>query len=159
MALRRYKSLPETSYQVVIHFIVGMIVLSALLPLVYVIGMSLTSQNELIARNYFVIIPQEPTMEAYRRLLTSEILWRSIGVSVLRAVVGPLLTLVLTVVGAFVLSRKDLPGRNLLLLFVVATILFRGGLIPSYLVMHDLQLLNTFWSLVLPTAVDAFGLL
>jgi putative aldouronate transport system permease protein len=159
MPMRRYKSAAETSYQVVIHFVVAMIVLSALLPLVYVVGMSLTSQNELIDRNFFVIIPQEPTLEAYRRLLTSEILWRAIGVSVFRAVVGPVLTLVLTVIGAFVLSRKDLPGRNLLLLFVVATILFRGGLIPSYLVMHDLHLLNTVWSLILPTAVDAFGLL
>lgn len=157
--MRRYKSAAETSYQVVIHFVVAMVVLSALLPLVYVIGMSLTSQGELIDRNYFVIIPQEPTLEAYRRLLGSEILWRSIGVSAFRAVVGPLLTLVLTVIGAFVLSRRDLPGRNVLLMFIVATILFRGGLIPSYLVMHDLQLLNTVWSLVLPTAVDAFGLL
>lgn len=155
----RYKSPAETSYQVVIHFVVGMVVLSALLPLVYVIGMSLTSQGELIKRNYFVIIPQEPTLEAYRRLLTSEILWRSVAVSVFRTVVGPLLTLVLTVIGAFVLSRKDLPGRNILLTFVVATILFRGGLIPTYLVMHDLNLLNSVWSLVLPTAVDAFGLL
>ncbi len=155
----RYKSPAETSYQVVIHFVVGMVVLSALLPLIYVIGMSLTSQGELIERNYFVIIPQEPTFEAYRRLLTSEILWRSVAVSAFRTVVGPLLTLVLTVIGAFVLSRKDLPGRNVLLTFVVATILFRGGLIPTYLVMHDLNLLNTVWSLVLPTAVDAFGLL
>ena len=155
----RYKSPAETSYQVVIHFVVGMVVMSALLPLVYVIGMSLTSQGELIERNYFVIIPHEPTLEAYRRLLTSEILWRAMGVSVFRTVVGPLLTLVLTVIGAFVLSRKDLPGRNILLLFVVATILFRGGLIPTYLVMHDLNLLNSVWSLVLPTAVDAFGLL
>lgn len=157
--MRRYKSVAETSYQVVIHFIVAMVVLSALLPLVYVIGMSLTSQGELIDRNYFVIIPQEPTVEAYRRLLGSEILWRSIGISAFRAVVGPLLTLLLTVIGAFVLSRRDLPGRNVLLMFIVATILFRGGLIPTYLVMHDLQLLNTVWSLVLPTAVDAFGLL
>lgn len=155
----RYKSPAETSYQVVIHFVVAMVVLSAVLPLFYVIGMSLTSQGELIQRNYFVIIPREPTLEAYRRLLTSEILWRAMGVSVFRTVVGPLLTLVLTVIGAFVLSRKDLPGRNVLLMFVVATILFRGGLIPSYLVMHDLHLLNTVWSLVLPTAVDAFGLL
>lgn len=157
--MRHYRSPAETSYQVVIHFVVGMVVLSALLPLVYVIGMSLTSQSELIERNYFVIIPYEPTLEAYRRLLTSELLWRSVGVSVFRSVVGPLLTLVLTVIGAFVLSRRDLPGRNVLLAMVVLTILFRGGLIPSYLVLHDLELLNTVWSLVLPTAVDAFGLL
>lgn len=157
--MRHYRSPAETSYQVVIHFVVGMVVLSALLPLVYVIGMSLTSQSELIERNYFVVIPYEPTLEAYRRLLTSELLWRSVGVSVFRSVVGPLLTLVLTVIGAFVLSRRDLPGRTILLTMVVVTILFRGGLIPSYLVMHELELLNTVWSLVLPTAVDAFGLL
>lgn len=155
----RYKSPAETGYQIFIHFVVAMVVLSAILPLVYVVGMSLTSQGELIRRNFFVIIPEEPTLEAYRRLLTSELIWRSVGVSVFRTVVGPLLTLTMTVLGAYALARKTLPGRNILLVFVVATILFRGGLIPSYLVMGELELLDNIWSLVLPLAVDSFGLL
>jgi len=157
--MRIYRSPAEISYQAVVHFVVAMVVLSAIIPLVYVVGMSLTSQDELIARNYFVIVPHEPTVNAYKQLLSSSLLWRAMGISLLRTVLGPLLTLLLTVTGAYVLARKDLPGRNVMLMFVLVTILFRGGLIPSYLVMKDLHLINTLWSMILPSAVDAFGLL
>ncbi|MBZ2199526.1 carbohydrate ABC transporter permease [Occultella gossypii] len=158
--IKRFRGSPaEASYQVVVHFTIAVVALSALLPLVYVVGMSLTSQGELIARNYFVIIPNEPTIEAYRRLLSSKVLWNSVFISVFRTVVGPLVTIAFTVAGAYVLAKKDLPGRRILLTMVLVTILFRGGLIPSYLVMQQTGLLNTVWALILPLAVDSFGLL
>jgi putative aldouronate transport system permease protein len=154
-----YKSPAERVYQVVIHLIIGAIMLSALFPLVYVIGMSLTSQPELIRRNYFVIVPEQPTFAAYERILSSALVWKSMLISVVRSTVGPLLTLAMTVTGAFVLARKTLPGRNLLLFFVLATILFHGGLIPSYLVVKKLGLLDSIWALIIPPLVDTFGLL
>lgn len=154
-----YKSPAERAYQVVIHLVVLAIMLSAVFPLVYVVGMSLTSQPELIRRNYFVILPEEPTLASYERILSSVLVWQAMLISVLRSTIGPLLTLAMTVTGAFVLSRKTLPGRNLLLFFVLATILFHGGLIPSYLVIKQLGLLDSFWVYIVPLLVDTFGLL
>lgn len=154
-----YASRSERAYQIFIHTVVALVALSALFPLVYVVGMSLTSQSEMIARDYFVIIPQEPTFEAYKRIFASPLVWQSIGMSVLRSTLGPLLTLALTTVGAFVLSRKTLPGRGPLLFLVLFTILFHGGLIPSYLVMKQLHLIDSFWALIVPMLVDSFGLL
>lgn len=154
-----YRRGTEVTYQVVIHALVGVIALSALFPLVYVIGMSLTSQVELIQRGYFVIIPHEPKLNAYIRLLDSAAMWRALLMSVMRSTVGPLLGVALTLVGAYVLSHRTLPGRNLLLLIVLLTILFHGGMIPTYLVVRNLGVMNTFWALIVPLLVDSFGLL
>ena len=149
-----YRRGTEVTYQVVIHALVGVIALSALFPLVYVIGMSLTSQVELIQRGYFVIIPHEPKLNAYVRLLDSAAMWRALLMSVMRSSIGPLLGVALTLVGAYVLSHRTLPGRNLLLLIVLLTILFHGGMIPTYLVVRNLGVMNTFWALIVPLLVE-----
>ncbi len=154
-----YKSASERTYQIVIHLIVISVAISAVFPLLYVIGMSLTTKAEMIARNYFVIIPLEPTLEAYKRLLASPVIWNAFVVSTGRAVVGPLLTLLLTTIGAYVLAQRTLPGRGIFLFFILATILFNGGLIPTYLVIKNLGLIDSYWSLILPIMVDSFGLL
>ncbi|MFB9276229.1 carbohydrate ABC transporter permease [Cohnella cellulosilytica] len=154
-----YKSASERTYQIVIHLIVIGVAISAVFPLLYVIGMSLTTKAEMIARNYFVIIPLEPTLEAYKRLLASSVIWNAFVVSTGRAVVGPLLTLLLTTIGAYVLAQRTLPGRGIFLFFILATILFSGGLIPTYLVIKNLGLIDSYWSLILPIMVDSFGLL
>jgi putative aldouronate transport system permease protein len=153
------KSGSERTYQVVIHVFVAVFALSALFPLIYVLGMSLTGQPELMARHYFVIIPTEPTFIAYSRILSTDVVWRSMLISVFRSAVGPALMLVLTLFGAYVLSYKTLPGRRVFLLFILATILFQGGLIPSYLVVRRLGLTNTLAAYVIPMAIDSFGLL
>ena len=154
-----YRQSSEITYQAVIHVVVGLIALSAVFPLVYVIGMSLTSQVELIQRGYFVIIPHEVKFNAYTRLLNSAAMWRSLMMSILRSTTGPLLGVALTLLGAYVLSHRTLPGRNLLLLIVLVTILFHGGMIPTYLVVRNLGIMNTFWALIVPLLVDSFGLL
>lgn len=155
----KYKSGSEHTYQVVIHVIVGLIALTCVFPLVYVVGMSLTSQPELMAKNYFVIFPESPTLVAYTRILGTPVVWKSLIISAIRSSVGPGMTLMLTLLGAYVLSIKSLPGRKFLLIMVVATIIFHAGLIPTYLVLRNLGLLNTLWAMMIPLAVDSFGLL
>nr|WP_276316171.1 carbohydrate ABC transporter permease [Paenibacillus lignilyticus] len=80
-------------------------------------------------------------------------------ISVFRSTVGPLLSLALTTIGAYVLAQRTLPGRKLFLFFILATILLNGGMIPTYLVIKQLGLINSVWSMVLPLMVDSFGLL
>lgn len=113
----------------------------------------------MIERRYFVIIPEAPTLAAYERLVSSVLIWKALLISVLRSTLGPLLTLLFTMIGAYVLACKTLPGRSWLLFIVLATILFHGGLIPTYLVVQKLGLINSFWSMIIPLAVDSFGLL
>jgi putative aldouronate transport system permease protein len=80
-------------------------------------------------------------------------------VSVARTVVGVTLTLSITTIGAFCLSRKMLPGRRTFLLIILVTILVGGGLIPTYLLYRNLGLVNTFWVYIIPGLVDSWGLL
>ena len=154
-----YSNPAERAYQVSIHLIVALIAVTAVFPLVYVIGMSMTTQTELIKRSYFVIIPLEPTLQGYERILGQTAVWRAFMISVLRSTIGPAMALVLTLVGAYCLSIRTLPGRGIILLLVLASIIFPGGLIPSYLVMRRLGLLNNFWVMILPFLGHSFGLL
>lgn len=149
----------ESVYQIIITTIVGILALTMIFPLIYVLGMSLTSQPELIDRNYFVILPYQPVLTAYKRIISSPPIWRALEISFLRSVVGTALSLLVMLVGAFVLSRKTLPGRKTFLLLILATILFNGGLIPSYYVVKQLGLINTVWAMIIPPLIDSFGLL
>ncbi|MCX7841931.1 MAG: carbohydrate ABC transporter permease [Clostridia bacterium] len=153
------KSKSENAYQIFIHIAVGIIVCASIFPLLYVLGMSLTTLGEMQRRNFFVIIPMEPTIEAYKRLLITDYIWRSLGVSIFRSLIGTLLLLCLTMTGAYVLARKSLPGRKFFLFFILVTVLFNGGMIPTYLVVKQLGLTNSVWSLIIPMLVDSFGLL
>lgn len=155
----KFKLDQESVYQVIIIIIIGVTAVTALFPLLYVIGMSFTSQHEMIQRSYFVIIPHEPVLTAYKRILESSPIWMSMGVSFFRSIVGTLLSLVITMIGAYVLSKKTLPGRKLFLFLILATILFNGGLIPTYYVIKNLGLINSVWSMILPGLVDSFNLL
>jgi putative aldouronate transport system permease protein len=149
----------ESIYQSIITAIVALLSLSMIFPLVYVVGMSLTSQSELISRNYFVIIPHQPVLVAYKRILSSPPIWNALEMSFVRSILGTVLSLLFMLVGAFVLSRKTLPGRKLFLLLVLITILFNGGLIPSYYVVKQLGIMNTLWAMIIPPLIDSFGLL
>lgn len=154
-----HSGMDEQIYQIVIHILVVIIVVLSIFPLVYVISMSLTTLSEAMRNNYFVLIPSEPTLEAYKRILQADFIRKSFVVSVFRTVIGTFIMLVLTTLGAYVLSWKSLPGRKLFLLMILGTILFKPGMIPNYLMVKNLKLLNTFWSLIVPLAIDSFGLL
>ncbi len=149
----------EKLYQIIITSIVSILSLTMIFPLVYVLGMSLTSQPELIRRDYFVIIPEMPVLTAYKRILSSPSIWKALEISLFRSIFGTALSLFIMLIGAFVLSRKTLPGRKQFLIMILATILFNGGLIPSYYVVKQLGLINTVWAMIIPPLIDSFGLL
>jgi putative aldouronate transport system permease protein len=155
----RMGSFEESAYQVFIHTVMLLVVITAIFPLVYLLGMSITSKAEIVQRQYFVVIPRYPTLEAYRRILASPVLWQGFGISLLRSTVGPLATITTTLLGAFVLSRRSLPGRGFLLFIIVFTIVMGSGLVPFYLVIKQLGMINTFSVMILPGLVDSFGLL
>lgn len=132
--------------------------LITVLPFIYLISGSLSTDAELTKRAFF-IIPKTFSLDAYRYILSNGALLRSMGVSLYITIVGTLINLILTLSMAYPLSRKNMGGRNIIMIFVIFTMLFNGGMIPTYLVVKQLGLLNTFWSLMLPTAISAFNLI
>ncbi|WP_156250123.1 carbohydrate ABC transporter permease [Pseudactinotalea terrae] len=130
--------------------------LICLVPFLHVIGSSFANPGELATRT-FVIIPRELTLNAYDYVLSSPAIFRAMGVSVFVTVVGTFLSLVVTSLMAYALSKRYLRGRRVINFLVVFTMLFSGGMIPTFIVVSSLGLLDTLWSLILPVTVNAFN--
>ena len=138
-------------------FLIGFAMITTL-PFVYIIAGSFASQAEITARGFF-LIPMEPRLEAYEYIMASRLLPRAMYISVVMTVVGTFVSMLLTITFAYPLSKKYLPGRNVMLSLVVFTMLFSGGMIPTFLTVRALGLLNNFWALILPQAISVWNLI
>ena len=98
-------------------------------------------------------------LEGYKTIVSDEYFFISLLNTLFVTVVGTAINMLLSVSGAYVLSKPRLPGRNFLLIFVVVPMLFSGGMIPTYLVMKDYGLINSIWSMILPWAVSSYYLI
>jgi len=127
-------------------------------PFIYIIAGSFASQAEITARGFF-LIPRSPRLEAYEYILSSRMLPRAMFVSILVTVVGTVVSMFMTVTFAYPLSKKYLPGRNFMLSMVVFTMLFGGGMIPTFLTVRLFGLLNSFWAMILPGAISSWNLI
>jgi len=128
-------------------------------PLLYVISVSLTPYSEVLKNGGFIIIPKSMTLEAYASFMQDSAFFQAIGVTVFITVVGTLINLVLTTLLAYPLSKKELPARNVFVFMVAFTMLFNGGIIPTYLVVKSTGLMNSLWAMIIPTAIWSFNLL
>ena len=97
--------------------------------------------------------PSEWSFEGYQFMITNKDLWTSYANSIFITVVGTIINLLVTVMAAYVLSKKNLKGHRVLTFLAVFTMMFSGGIIPTYIVVKDLHLMNTLWSMILPTAI------
>lgn len=147
-------SVAERIGKAVILTLVALIMIG---PLVHVISVSFSSYRD-VAGGGFVFFPSHPTLDAYRAIFSNGIVTRALTVSVGLTLVGTLVNMVMTVTMAYGLSRPNVPGRRAILFLVLFTLLFWPGLIPNYLLVKELGLLNTYASLILPGAISAFNL-
>jgi len=99
------------------------------------------------------------TTEGYERIFADSRIWNGLGNTVMYTVLGTAISVSTILCGAYALSRKDMPGRKILMLLFVITMFFDGGLITKYLVVRDLGMLDTVWAVVLPGAVGVWNLI
>ena len=149
----------EKLYQACIAIVVGFVTVACILPLLYVVGMSLPSEGEMIEKTFFVIIPEHPTLAAYKNLFSSANFFDGMKITILRTFIGIFSALVLTVPVGYILAIKELPFKNPILLYFITTMLIGGGTIPSYLLYRDLHLLNSFWVYIAPSLANTHGIL
>ncbi|WP_427052442.1 carbohydrate ABC transporter permease [Paenibacillus sp. TC-CSREp1] len=136
----------------------GLLGILTVLPFLYIIGNSFATEAEITERSFF-LIPKVFSFSAYEYIFSSSTVFRSIGVSVFITVAGTLVNLFFTLTMAYPLSRSDFWGRNVLMNMVIFSMLFGGGMIPTYLVIRGLGLLDSYWALMLPGAISAFNLI
>lgn len=139
--------------------VLGLTALAAILPLMYVVSVSITPFSEVLKNGGFILIPKSVTFTAYEKLFSETNIPRAFWITIFITVVGTIVNLILTSLMAYPLSRRNLPGRSFFLLLVVFTMLFSGGIIPTYLVVKSLGLLDSVWSMILPNAVWSFNIL
>ncbi|MBW7457029.1 carbohydrate ABC transporter permease [Paenibacillus sepulcri] len=153
------KSLEDRIVNFIVYVFLGIAALSAILPLMYVVTVSITPISEVLKNGGFILIPKRITFSAYGQLFTQTGIPRALAVTAFITIVGTLVNLILTALMAYPLSRKLMPGRSLFLMLILFTMLFSGGLIPTYLVVKSLGLLDSVWSMILPNAVWSFNVL
>lgn len=132
--------------------------LLALLPFLYVLAGSFATEYEITTRPFFVW-PHEFTTTSYESILSSDVIVRAFVTTIAVTFVGTLIQLALTALMAYPLSKRDLPGRGPILSLVIFTMVFSAGMIPTFLVVKQLGLLDTYWALILPMAINPFSLI
>lgn len=150
---------PSLTSQILKAAILVAIVALMLFPFLYVLSVSLSSERDLQGANVS-LIPLHPSLGAYTTILQGGIVTRALGVSIGVTALGTLACMLMTTTLAYGLSRtSQVPGTKFVLLLVLATLLFSPGIIPNYLLVRYLGLLNTYPSLVVPGLISAFNLI
>lgn len=153
-----YLSRGEKLGKVINYWLLALLAVVCLFPFYYVIVLSVTMESEVI-RKGIVWWPDQLTIAAYERLFAGSALIQAYKITLFRTLLGTAAGLIITFMTAYPLSKKGLPGRSGFMFYIVFTLLFSGGLIPTYLVVHSLGLLDTVWSLIVPPLVGAFNVI
>jgi len=139
--------------------VLAAIVLVVLFPLYTILLTSVSTQADITRSGGLVVVPGDLTLSAYRQILSGGIVTRAAVVSVVVTAVGTLLSTVVSTLAAYGLSRPGSFGHRPLLFVLLITMFFGAGMIPTYLLVSALGLIDSYWALILPTAISAFNVL
>ncbi|KON86199.1 ABC transporter permease [Sporosarcina globispora] len=143
---------------IIIYSILFLISLTVLIPLLHLLAMSLSDPLKVHELSGLGIIPEGFSLINYKILLSNPLIIKSIFNTLFITIVGTALNLLLTAMTAYVLARTKFPGRKLVMIFLIVIMVFEPGLIPEYLLVKDLGLLDTYASLILYKTINIFYL-
>lgn len=148
----------EKTFRIINALILLLITVIMLYPFWYVIVCSFSSLSH-IQNTTFILWPDGIHLESYKQVFRNDLVPTAYMNTLFITVTGTVISIVLTVIGAFCLSRRNLPGHTAMTAFVVFTMLFNGGLIPTYLLVRNLGMVNTLWSVIVPTAINTYNMI
>ncbi len=152
------QSAGDRAFDWAIQIIAVVIVALVLLPLIFVLSASF-SDPDLVLRGKVLLWPKGFTLTAYRLVFENQDLWLGYRNTVFYTVVGTVINILMTVLAAYPLSRKNMKGRRILTLLILVTMYFNGGLIPTYLLVRNLGMDNTIWAVMIPVAISTYNLI
>jgi len=155
MLKRRGRLKAYTTFDYVNIFIFLILIVIMVFPFWSVVMTSLVTEHEFYNRGV-ILWPQDPTIKWYQFIFASDKLLRSFFVTTGVTLLGTLYSLTVTTTLSFGLSKKTLPGRGIFLTLIIITMFFGGGLIPYYMLIRSLGLVNSFWVMVLPTGINVW---
>ncbi|SFF16959.1 putative aldouronate transport system permease protein [Paenibacillus catalpae] len=127
-------------------------------PLIYIVSASI-SNPKLVGSGEMWLWPKGITFDGYARVFQNSNIWTGYGNTILYTVVGTAINLAVTLPAAYALSRKDFTGRHFFMGLFMVTMFFGGGLVPTYLLVKELHLINTIWAIVLPSAASIWNII
>lgn len=148
----------EILFDGAVNLICLFIILIVLVPLLFVVAASF-SDPDLVLKGEVLFIPKGFTAKAYTMVFENEDIWTGFRNTCFYTAAGTAVSLCLTVLAAYPLSKKELPGRNFIMMMIIFTMYFSGGMIPTYLLVKDLGMYNTVWALLIPSAISTYNLI
>ena len=156
--IKQYTRPTDHLFMTIVYAFCAIALIAILIPLIFVVAASFSSPDALLSAKVF-LWPVDFTLRGYNMVFDHDLLPLSFWNSIVYTVVGTVINLVLTVLAAYPLSRKDLAVRNPIMMLFAFTMLFNGGMIPTYLLVRDLGMLDTMWAILLPTAISVWNLI
>ena len=156
--IKQYTRPTDHLFMTIVYAFCAIALIAILIPLIFVVAASFSSPDALLSAKVF-LGPVDFTLRGYKMVFDHDLLPLSFWNSIVYTVVGTVINLVLTVLAAYPLSRKDLAVRNPIMMLFAFTMLFNGGMIPTYLLVRDLGMLDTMWAILLPTAISVWNLI
>lgn len=136
----------------------GLFALCAVIPFLHTVARSFSAEAPIL-RGEVYLWPVDPSLDAYQRLIIGGHFWKAYRNSIIITVGGTLVQMVMTTLCAYPLSRPYLPGRNIIMGLIVFQMIFPPSLIPFYLTVRDLGLIDSWWALILPYAINTFNMI
>ena len=153
----KMKSKQDIVFDVFNVFLMSLLLFVTFYPLYFTVIASV-SEPKYVAQVFVTIYPKGFTIEAYKNVFANKEIWTGYTNTIIYTVLGTLFSLVLTIPAAYVLSKKKLHGRNFITWYFLFTMYFSGGLVPTYLVVRDLQLLNTRMALIILGGMSVYNM-
>lgn len=147
-----------TGFDIVLYIVFGIFGLITLFPFYNVIIVSL-SNTVAAAKHVPYLLPHVLDLTGYKTIMQDKNFVNALGVSLFVTIVGVVMNLFLSVTGAYALSKKNLPGRKFMLGMILFTMLFSGGLVPTYMIIKQYGMVNSIWSMIIPTAISTYYLI
>lgn len=145
-------------FQITLTIFFILVILAVLLPIINIVATSF-SGREAIAMGKVGLFPVDFTTSAYKMVFGDKLMLRSLLFSIILMLAKTVVSMVLTILAAYPLSKRNLPGNRAIMLLITITMYFSAGMIPNYLLVKQLHLINTFWVLILPAAITPFNLI
>lgn len=142
-----------------IYTFLAVIALVMLYPFWHELMISFSSNEEVFKGGVFLYPKGGPIFAAYKNVLMSKDVFVGYRNTIFITVIGTIFNVIFTITTAYPLSRNTLPGRRLLMFFIVVTMLFNGGMIPTYLVVNAVGLVDSLWALIIPTLITAYNVI
>lgn len=154
----RQMSTGDRVFTIVNYSLLMLVLIIELYPLVYVVAASFSDPQAVVSGKFF-LFPVNPTLKGYAAVFKNKKILTGFSNSIFYLIVGTVLNLVMTMLCAYPLSRKEFRARGFLSMFFVFTMYFSGGMVPAYILVNKLGMINTRWSMIIPMAMSTYNMI